>query len=111
MRADYHIHSNFSVDSKLEMEEIIQQAINLGLDEICFTDHVDYDVKNHIVDKQEVDYPNFFSEYERVKNLYKDKITIKVGLEFGVQLHTMHRYVDDMKKYPIDFVLLSCGEL
>ena len=47
MRADYHIHSNFSVDSKLEMEEIIQQAINLGLDEICFTDHVDYDVKNH----------------------------------------------------------------
>lgn len=111
MRADYHIHSNFSVDSKLEMEEIVLKAIEVGLDEICFTDHVDYDVKNHIVDKQEVDYPNFFKEYERVRKLYQDKIAVKIGLEFGVQLHTIDRYVEDMKKYPIDFILLSCHQI
>ena len=111
MKADYHIHTHYSDDSNYQMEEVVKDAIDLHLQEICFTDHVDYDVKNHIVDKQEVDYPNFFSEYERVKNLYKDKITIKVGLEFGVHLHTMHRYVDDMKKYPIDFVLLSCHQI
>lgn len=111
MKADYHIHTHYSDDSNYQMEEVVKDAIDLHLQEICFTDHVDYDVKNHIVDKQEVDYPNFFGEYERVKNLYKDKITIKVGLEFGVQLHTMNRYVDDMKKYPIDFVLLSCHQI
>lgn len=111
MRADYHIHSNFSVDSKLEMEEIVLKSIELGLDEICFTDHVDYDVKNHIVDKQEVNYPEFFREYYRVKSLYEDKINIKIGLEFGVQTHTIPRYVEDMKKYDVDFVLLSCHQI
>jgi histidinol-phosphatase (PHP family) len=111
MRADYHIHSNFSVDSKLEMEEIVLRSIELGLDEICFTDHVDYDVKNHIVDKQEVDYPEFFREYYRLKSLYEHKINIKIGLEFGVQIHTIPRYVEDMKKYDVDFVLLSCHQI
>lgn len=111
MRADYHIHTNFSVDSKLEMEEIILRSIEIGLDEICFTDHVDYDVKNHLVDKQEVDYPEFIKEYNRLSELYSDKISIKLGLEFGVQLHTMHRYVADMKKYDFDFILLSCHQI
>ena len=111
MRADYHIHTNFSVDSKLEMEEIILRSIEIGLDEICFTDHVDYDVKNHLVDKQEVDYPEFIKEYNRLSELYSDKISIKLGLEFGVQLYTMHRYVADMKKYDFDFILLSCHQI
>ena len=111
MRADYHIHTNFSVDSKLEMEEIVIKSIECGLDEICFTDHVDYEVKNHIVDKQEVDYPEFFREYYRVKSLYEDKINIKIGLEFGVQIHTIPRYIEDMKKYDVDFVLLSCHQI
>lgn len=79
MRADYHIHTNFSVDSKLEMEEIILRSIEIGLDEICFTDHVDYDVKNHLVDKQEVDYPEFIKEYNRLSELYSDKISIKLA--------------------------------
>ena len=45
MRTDYHIHSEFSDDSKELMETQIERAIELGLDEICFTDHVDYGIK------------------------------------------------------------------
>lgn len=111
MRADYHIHTNFSVDSKLTMEEIILRSIELGLDEICFTDHVDYGVKNQYVDKQEVDYPEFIKEYNRLNEKYQDKITLKLGLEFGVQLETMNQYRDDMKKYDFDFILLSCHQI
>jgi histidinol-phosphatase (PHP family) len=111
MRADYHIHTNFSVDSKLTMEEIILRSIDLGLDEICFTDHVDYGVKNQFVDKQEVDYPEFIKEYTRLNEIYKDRISIKLGLEFGVQLETMHQYKEDMKMYDFDFVLLSCHQI
>lgn len=111
MRADYHIHTNFSVDSKLTMEEIILKSIELGLDEICFTDHVDYGVKNQYVDKQEVDYPKFIKEYNRLNEIYRDKISLKLGLEFGVQLETMQRYVEDMKTYSFDFILLSCHQI
>jgi histidinol-phosphatase (PHP family) len=35
MRADYHLHCEFSDDSRERMETQIEQAIALGLEEIC----------------------------------------------------------------------------
>ena len=45
MRVDYHVHTEFSDDSDYAMEQVIKDAITMKLDEICFTDHVDYGVK------------------------------------------------------------------
>ena len=44
---DYHIHTRYSSDSTEEPENIIRHAIELGLDEICFTDHTDLDYQKH----------------------------------------------------------------
>ena len=44
MFADYHVHSHFSEDTDFPMELEIQKAIKLGMDELCFTEHSDYDV-------------------------------------------------------------------
>ena len=41
MRADYHVHTAFSDDSDYPMEQVVRDAIALGLEELCFTDHVD----------------------------------------------------------------------
>ena len=46
MKADYHVHTEFSDDSEYQMEQVVRDSIVMGLDEICFTDHVDYGVKN-----------------------------------------------------------------
>lgn len=46
MLADYHVHSAYSDDSDYDMEEVVKDAIRLNLSEICFTDHVDYGIKN-----------------------------------------------------------------
>ena len=51
MLADYHVHTEFSDDSVYPMEQVVKDAINLHLDEICITDHVDYGVK---VDRKSV---------------------------------------------------------
>ena len=48
MIADYHIHSEFSDDSTCPMETVIQCAIARQLDEICFTEHIDYGVKTDL---------------------------------------------------------------
>ena len=58
MKIDYHVHTEFSNDSDYPMEKVVQDAIAMGLDEICFTDHVDYDIKymDHFV----VDYEEYF---------------------------------------------------
>ena len=45
MLADYHVHTQYSDDSDYPMEEVVQDALRLGLDALCFTDHVDYGVK------------------------------------------------------------------
>ena len=42
-KIDYHMHTHFSGDSEASPREHIEQAIRMGLDEICFTDHRDFD--------------------------------------------------------------------
>ena len=46
MLVDYHVHTSFSDDSVYPMESVVVDAIAKGLSEICFTDHVDYGVKD-----------------------------------------------------------------
>ena len=69
---DYHVHSNFSPDSKTSMTKMIETAINLGLKEICFTDHMDYDVKQ--TDKFILNYNEYLHTLELMQDKYRNKI-------------------------------------
>ncbi len=151
MISDYHIHSDYSDDSWHLMEDVIQDALELGLEEICFTEHVDYGVKvdwdepidpnktgislsdeqmeeiknlykdvdfsqfdlNSFNVMKNVDYPLYFKEIKEVKEKYKDKITIKAGLEFGIQMHTLSKYRSLFNQYKddLDFILLSVHQI
>ena len=102
------------------MEECVKDAISLGIKEICFTDHVDYGVKYDLKDLKpeevegkvlNVDFEKYFPEIERVKEIYKDEITIKTGLEFGIQKHTIPQYEELFRKYPFDFIIMSVHEI
>ena len=42
MIADFHVHTAFSDDSDYPMEQVVRDACSLGVDELCFTEHVDY---------------------------------------------------------------------
>ena len=39
--ADCHLHSRVSPDAQDSMTELAEAAIAAGLDELCFTDHVE----------------------------------------------------------------------
>lgn len=120
MRCDYHIHTNYSDDSSHEMEDVIIDAMELCLEEICFTDHVDYGVKidhdANVSNKQKsavmnVDYPAYFEEIAILKAKYQDLITIKKGLEFGIQTHTIKDFEKLYQSYEMDFVILSIHQV
>lgn len=122
MLADYHVHTEFSDDSVYPLENVIQDAVSLHLDEICITDHVDYGVKADWDSGEEilyrdgnplanVDYPRYAAEIERMRRLYGEKITVKMGLEFGVQAHTIPRFEALFHKYPFDFIILSIHQV
>ena len=48
MLADYHTHTYYSDDSECPMEDMVKKAVAIGLDEIAFTEHVDYGVKTDL---------------------------------------------------------------
>lgn len=122
---DYHIHSWYSADSMVPMEQTVQDALRLGLAEICFTDHVDYGVKQDWqpltlcydpADKagqplRNVNYPAYFAEVQRLQRQYAGRIAIRSGLEFGVQTHTIPLYEQLYARWPMDFVILSCHQV
>ena len=133
MYTDYHVHTEFSDDSREPMEKQIERAIELGLEEICFTDHVDYGIKKdweegniewrggdgvNYDDSQKdplanVDYSAYFEKLGRMKETYGDRIQIRQGLEFGVQTITIPRYEKLWARYgsKLDFVLLSMHQM
>lgn len=119
---DYHMHTNYSGDSTYLMEDLVNDAIKIGLEEICITDHVDYGIKYDwdSVDvndeyyypyKLNVDYPKYFGEIERLREKYKSQINIKVGLEFGMQMHTINEYEKLFLTYDFDFILLAIHQI
>lgn len=122
MYFDYHVHSHFSDDSWYEMEDVIKDAISMGMAEICFTDHVDYGIKPDWTDEatpkiiqgkeiRNVNYPVYFKELDDLQKKYSDSIQIKKGLEFGIQSHTIPPFEKLIQEYPLDFVLLSIHQI
>ena len=132
MYADYHLHCEYSDDSNEPMENQIQKAITLGLDEMCFTDHVDYGIKRdwddpegiiirHAIEHgKEVDlvlanvnYPKYFEALNMYQKKYASSISIKKGLEFGIQSITVDAYEKLYASYQddLDFVLFSMHQV
>ena len=124
MLADYHVHSAYADDSTYPMEQVVRDAIRINLDELCFTEHVDYGVKpdwdqpagarfedGHPVTN--CPYPAYFGELERVRERYGTKIRIARGLELGVQTHTIPAYERLLERYvkQLDFTLLSIQQV
>lgn len=91
MFVDYHVHTEFSDDSVYPMEEVVKDAIRMDMDEICFTDHVDYGIKVDWDSGKEikyrdgepmanVDYPAYAERIGMSWEKYRNQITLKMGL-------------------------------
>ena len=122
MLCDYHVHTIYSDDSVYKMEDVIKNGIKKGINELCFTDHIDYGIKRDVDDPlgpvylngqpiSNVDYPEYYKEYLYLKEKYKDQMTLKFGLEFGIQVHTIPKYEALFKQYPFDFIILSIHQV
>ena len=103
--ADYHLHTNFSSDSVMSMEEAIIKAIKLGLKEIALTDHVDYDYPDDSINY--INYDEYLLAFNKLKEKYEDKIKLILGVEIGLQPHVNEDNIEFLKKYPFDFVIAS----
>lgn len=82
--ADYHVHSSCSPDGHVPMAEMARRGIELGLDEICFTDHVDtIQWGTHELRKDGFDWAGAGQQYAAAQAQYGERIRLKLGAELG----------------------------
>ncbi len=108
MKADFHMHTNFSSDATSTPEEMIEGAIQKGLKTICITDHQDVDWPDcESGENFQIDFEHYIPTIQRLQAQYKDRIEILLGVEFGLQPHLANVYKETAAKYPFDFIIGS----
>ncbi|MCK5833398.1 histidinol-phosphatase HisJ family protein [bacterium] len=112
---DFHIHPDFSIDSKASVEAIVHKATVLGLSEICFTTHIDLNPKRIGLDRFMRVNGNLEFLKNRIVMDYIDTIRfisqkllspqILLGFEFSYSEHFASLVKEFIEKYKPDFHL------
>ncbi|MHA6259761.1 histidinol-phosphatase HisJ family protein [Sporosarcina sp. CAU 1771] len=103
---DYHMHSDFSADCSIPMEDMVLGAIEKGLKEICFTEHIDYEYPDDSI-VFDFDLNVYDAKINELREKYGQRIHIKKGIELGVQPHILHKYDELVKANSFDFIICS----
>lgn len=106
MLSDNHMHTRYSPDSNAQPEEMIRSAIAKGMKTICITDHMD---KDYYMNGKEFvfDVGQYKKELQELKEKYKDKIDLRIGIELGLQPH-LGRFCEGIcESTSFDFVIGS----
>lgn len=123
MLADYHVHSEYSDDSRYPMADVCRDAAILGLSEICFTEHVDYGVKNDVREPvmryedgraiTNPPYEELFARYAEMRVTWSGRLAVKRGLELGVQTVTLGKFEALLARWrdQMDFAILSIHQV
>lgn len=91
--ADYHVHTVWSPDAVDSMTDLARAGIAAGMDELCFTDHLDSFIRekpfpwreyNWIPEpKPSVDWAGLVEQFNAAQNAVGDRIRLKLGVELG----------------------------
>jgi len=101
---DMHVHSHYSMDSSMGIDEICSQAAIQGLRGVCITDHVDHNPVDINCGRYRRD--EYFEEIGRARSRYAGALMVLSGIEFS----SPHLYPDrfeEYKRYPYDCIMAS----
>ena len=82
---DSHVHTMLCGHARGAMEDYIQMAIQKGLRQICFLEHVTPLDINHKASMAIEEIPLYFQAVQRFKHRYQNEINVRVGLEIDFQ--------------------------
>lgn len=104
---DYHLHTRLCRHAEGEMSQYIENAIEAGIDEIAFTDHIplpdQYDSAHRM---SLAEFETYLDWIESARSTYKE-IKIRTGIEADY-LPQYEKFLDDfLRQYRFDMVLMS----
>ncbi len=104
---DYHIHTIFSDDADISLNEMIEGAITKGMDEVAITDHYDPDYPDPEFPFA-LDFPAYHKAMEDAQKEYEGRIVVRKGIEVGIQHgETMDQCRQAVHGYDYDIVIGS----
>lgn len=99
MLFDSHMHTKFSADSKMMIEEAIKKAQELNIG-ITLTEHMDFEYPGPMSFLFDVE--KYFAEY----NQYRSE-SLLLGIEIGMREDCLTENCKLVEKYPFDYVIGS----
>lgn len=106
---DCHTHCDFSHDSTAPARDMIESALAKGLSYFAITDHCDKDCEvlpgyEYI---RQIDLPRRFEEITSLRDEYRGKIDVAVGIEYGWLAAADPLYIEINKQYETDIIINS----
>lgn len=108
MLCDFHIHTDYSGDSKTPPALQAEAAIALGIPEICITDHHDPGSESMTHVHYLLEIPPYLNGIRRLAEEYEGKLAIRTGIELGLMLREQTELERLEAELPVDFILGSC---
>ncbi|MDD2463183.1 MAG: histidinol-phosphatase [Desulfobulbus sp.] len=106
---DGHVHTRLCNHAVGEMEEYVVEAIQRGLKTVCFLEHLETEIVYQppcwLEDKAFIYY---FEEGSRLKQCYRGKIEIRLGVEMGFNPRAFALIQQRLAHFPIERIGLSC---
>ncbi|NLE01434.1 MAG: histidinol-phosphatase [Fibrobacter sp.] len=114
MLIDYHVHTPYCGHAHGKIVHYIDSAIAAGINEIGFSDHYG---RYYLTRSQkarywdwgmsERDVARYVAELSDLQDVYKDRITIRIGLEIDYVEGGEELLAPLLSNYPLDFYLCS----
>ena len=102
---DYQVHSYRSHDGQASIEEQCLRAVELGLDEIGFSEHKDFNPEDPVVGH--FDYDRYAEEIAAARERFHGALTIRMGVEIDYQDWFEDEISGFLEQHPFDFVIGS----
>ncbi|EGL81494.1 histidinol phosphate phosphatase HisJ family [Caldalkalibacillus thermarum TA2.A1] len=103
---DYHVHTSFSADSKLPMEQACQAAVDKGVTEIAFTEHLDYYYPNCPL-TFEFDYDEYACTVDEMRDRFGGRLYILKAVEIGLHSSVKEKNEQFVRGHQFDFIIGS----
>lgn len=110
---DTHIHTKMSFDGQEDIKDIVEHCIATGCKHISITDHLDVhvDASGNPTSEAMLDFENYIKLYRPIKEQYKDKIDINIGVECGYTKENKDINKTLLDSYKLDYVINSVHEV
>ncbi len=107
-KSDGHVHTRLCHHATGEMEEYVVAAIDKGLEELIFLEHLECGIRyREDTWLSQEDFAYYHCEGQRLRQVYGDRLRIGIGVEVGYNPRQVSAILDFLQQYTWDRVGLS----